>query len=122
MEGVKGKKGMDGEGIEKEVGEGMEEEKGIVEMWKYGVKDRDVIGGNEVREENLDRVYYLDDGLNARGLMGYGGMLKEIDKEVNLRDGEDGDVVRIEEDEEEVGNERFEVMGGWDVGMKKYVI
>ncbi|WP_186319626.1 hypothetical protein [Bacillus pumilus] len=44
--------------------------------------------------------------------------MKEMHEELNLRDGEEGDVMRIEEDEDEVGNERFEVMGDWDVGIK----
>ncbi|HCL0577127.1 TPA: protein rep [Salmonella enterica subsp. enterica serovar Typhi] len=119
---VKGKKGIDAEAIEKEVREAMEEQKAILEISKYPVKDTDVIRGNEVTEENLDTVYYLDDALNARRLIGYGGILKEIHKELNLTDSEDGDLVRIEEDDDEVANETFEVMARWHVGIKNYII
>ncbi len=119
---VKGKKGIDAEAIEKEVREAMEEQKAILEISKYPVKDTDVIRGNEVTEENLDTVYYLDDALNARRLIGYGGILKDIHKELNLTDAEDGDLIRIEEDEDEVANETFEVMAHWHVGIKNYVI
>ncbi|MGM0971303.1 MAG: protein rep [Bacillota bacterium] len=119
---VKGKKGIDAEAIEKEVRAEMEEQKAILEISKYPVKDTDVIRGNEVTEENLDTVYYLDDALNARRLIGYGGILKEIHKELNLTDAEDGDLVRIEEDEDEVANETFEVMARWHVGIKNYII
>ncbi|MEC1104055.1 protein rep, partial [Bacillus paralicheniformis] len=119
---VKGKKGIDAEAIEKEVRKEMEEQKAILEISKYPVKDTDVIRGNEVTEENLDTVYYLDDALNARRLIGYGGILKEIHKELNLTDAEDGDLVRIEEDEDEVANETFEVMAHWHVGIKNYII
>ncbi|NEU52818.1 protein rep, partial [Bacillus altitudinis] len=87
---VKGKKGIDAEAIEQEVRKEMEEQKAILEISKYPVKDTDVIRGNEVTEENLDTVYYLDDALSARRLIGYGGILKEIHKELNLTDAEDG--------------------------------
>ncbi|MED1230957.1 replication protein, partial [Bacillus paralicheniformis] len=43
-------------------------------------------------------------------------------KELNLTDAEDGDLVRIEEDEDEVANETFEVMAHWHVGIKNYII
>ncbi len=119
---VKGKKGINAEAIEKEVREAMEEQKAILEISKYPVKDIDVIRGNEVTEENLDTVYYLDDALSARRLIGYGGILKEIHKELNLTDAEDGDLVRIEEDDDEVANETFEVMAHWHVGIKNYII
>lgn len=119
---VKGKKGIDAEAIEKEVREAIEEQKAILEISKYPVKDTDVIRGSEVTEENLDTVYYLDDALSARRLIGYGGILKEIHKELNLTDAEDGDLVRIEEDDDEVANETFEVMARWHVGIKNYII
>ncbi|WP_226570197.1 protein rep [Bacillus stratosphericus] len=119
---VKGKKNIDAEAIEKEVRKEMEEQKAILEISKYPVKDTDVIRGNEVTEENLDTVYYLDDALSARRLIGYGGILKEIHKEFNLTDAEDGDLVRIDEDEDEVANETFEVMAHWHVGIKNYII
>ncbi|MDQ0818774.1 plasmid rolling circle replication initiator protein Rep [Bacillus pumilus] len=122
LQQVKGKKGIDAEAIEKEVRKEMEEQKAILEISKYPVKDTDVIRGNEVTEENLDTVYYLDDALNARRLIGYGGILKEIHKELNLTDAEDGDLVRIEEDYDEVANETFEVMAHWHVGIKNYII
>lgn len=119
---VKGKKGIDAEAIEQEVRKEMEEQKAILEISKYPVKDTDIIRGNEVTEENLDTVYYLDGALSARRLIGYGGILKEIHKELNLTDAEDGDLIRIEEDDDEVANETFEVMAHWHVGIKNYII
>lgn len=108
---VKGKKGINAESIEKEVHAEMEEQKAILEISKYPVND--AIQGNEVTEENLDTVYYLDDALSARRWICYGGILKEIHKELNLTDADDGDLVRIEEDDDEVANETFEVMARW---------
>ncbi|MFJ5966179.1 protein rep [Bacillus sp. NPDC093026] len=119
---VKGKKSIDAEAIEKEVREAMEEQKAILEISKYPVKDTDVIRGNEVTDENLETVYYLDDALASRRLIGYGGILKEIHQELNLTDAEDGDLIRIEEDDDEIANDAFEVMAHWHVGIKNYII
>ncbi|NUJ19679.1 replication protein [Bacillus glycinifermentans] len=119
---VKGKAKIDAEQIESEVREAMEEQKAVLEISKYPVKDADILRGNKVTETNLDTVYYLDDALSARRLIGYGGILKEIHKELNLGDAEDGDLVKIEEDDDEVANGAFEVMAYWHPGIKNYII
>lgn len=71
------------------------------------MKDTDVIRGNEVIEENLDTAYYLDGALASRRLIGYGGILKEIHQELNLSDAEDGVLIRIEEEDNEITNDAF---------------
>jgi plasmid rolling circle replication initiator protein Rep len=119
---VKGKAKIDAEQIESEVREAMEEQKAVLEISKYPVKDSDILRGNKVTEDNLDTVYYLDDALSARRLIGYGGILKEIHKELNLGDAEDGDLVKIEEEDDEVANAAFEVMAYWHPGIKNYII
>ncbi|PAE44729.1 protein rep, partial [Bacillus licheniformis] len=119
---VKGKAKIDAEQIESEVREAMEEQKAVLEISKYPVKDTDIVRGNKVTEDNLDTVYYLDDALSARRLIGYGGILKEIHKELNLGDAEDGDLVKIEEEDDEVANAAFEVMAYWHPGIKNYII
>ncbi|TFW45525.1 replication protein [Bacillus sp. 005/A4HT-01/001] len=119
---VKGKKSIDAEGIEKEVREAMEEQKAILEVSKYPVKDTDVIRGDKVTEDNLDTVYYLDGALASRRLIGYGGILKEIHQELKLTDAEEGDLIRIDEEEDEISNDAFEVMAYWHVGIKNYII
>ncbi|MEC1495542.1 protein rep, partial [Bacillus subtilis] len=75
---VKGKSKIDAEQIEDEVREAMMEQKAVLEISKYPVKDTDVVRGNKVTEDNLNTVFYLDDALAARRLIGYGGILKEI--------------------------------------------
>lgn len=119
---VKGKEKVDAEAIEDEVREAMEEQKAILEISKYPVKDTDVVRGNKVTEENLDTVYYLDDALASRRLVGYGGILKEIHQELNLSDAEDGDLIKINEEDDEIANDAFEVMAHWHVGIKNYII
>ncbi|MGW9352077.1 protein rep [Nocardiopsis flavescens] len=119
---VKGKAKIDAEQIENEVREAMMEQKAVLEISKYPVKDTDVVRGNKVTEDNLNTVFYLDDALAARRLIGYGGILKEIHKELNLGDAEDGDLVKIEEEDDEVANGAFEVMAYWHPGIKNYII
>ncbi|OJT53970.1 protein rep [Bacillus licheniformis] len=119
---VKGKAKIDAEQIESEVREAMEEQKAVLEISKYPVKDTDILRGNQVTESNLDTVYYLDDALSSRRLIGYGGILKDIHKKLNLCDAEDGDLVKIDEENDEVANEVFEVMAYWHPGIKNYII
>ena len=112
----------DAEQIESDVREAMMEHKAVLEISKYPVKDTDVMSGSKVTDDNLNTVFYLDDALSARRLIGYGGILKEIHKELNLGDAEDGDLVKIEEEDDEVANEAFEVMAYWHPGIKNYII
>ncbi|MCE4941492.1 protein rep [Bacillus velezensis] len=119
---VKGKANIDAELIESDVREAMMEHKAVLEISKYPVKDTDVVRGSKVTDDNLNTVFYLDDALSARRLIGYGGILKEIHKELNLGDAEDGDLVKIEEEDDEVANEAFEVMAYWHPGIKNYII
>ncbi|MCY8373299.1 protein rep, partial [Bacillus haynesii] len=62
---VKGKAKIDAEQIESDVREAMMEQKAVLEISKYPVKDTDVVRGNKVTEDNLNTVYFLDDALAA---------------------------------------------------------
>lgn len=123
---VKGKSKIDAEQIESEIREAMEEQNAVLEVSKYPVKDSDILRGDEVTERNLDTVYYFDGALSSRRLIGYGGILKDIHKKLNLDDAEDDaenvDLVQIDEENDEVANEAFEIMAKWHVGLRNYVI
>lgn len=106
---------------EKDFKKAMNEQNAILEVSKYPVKDTDVIRGNKVTDENVETVLALDDALAYKRLIGYGGLLKEIHKELNLGDAEDGDLVKISEDDE-VANGTFDVIARWHIGLKNYVI
>lgn len=75
---VKGRAKIDAEQIESDVREAMMEQKAVLEISKYPVKETDVVRGSKVTDDNLNTVFYLDDALSARRLIGYGGILKEI--------------------------------------------
>lgn len=98
------------------------EQNAVFEVSKYPVKDTDVIRGNEVTPENIQTVKDLDKALAYKRLISYGGLLKEIHKELQLGDAEDGDLIHIDEDSDEVANGAVDVMAYWHVGLTNYVI
>lgn len=108
--------------IEDEMKKSIAEQNAVFEISKYPVKDTDVIRGNKVTEENVQTVKDLDKALAYKRLISYGGLLKEIHKELNLGDAEDGDLIHIDEDSDEVANGAVDVMAYWHVGLNNYVI
>lgn len=108
--------------IEQELQKTILEQNAIFEVSKYPVKDTDVIRGNEVTSENVQTVKDLDKALAYKRLISYGGLLKEIHKELQLGDAEDGDLIHIDEDSDEVANGALDVMAYWNIGLKNYVI
>ncbi len=109
-------------GIEEEIKKTIAEQNAIFEVSKYPVKDTDVIRGDKVTLENVQTVKDLDTALAYKRLISYGGLLKEIHKELNLDDAEDGDLIHIDEDNDEVANGAVDVMAYWHVGLNNYVI
>jgi len=108
--------------IEEEIKKTIAEQNAIFEVSKYPVKDTDVIRGNKVTPENVQTVKDLDTALAYKRLISYGGLLKEIHKELQLDDAEDGDLIHIDEDNDEVANGAVDVMAYWHVGLNNYVI
>lgn len=106
---------------EKDFKKAIKEQNAILEISKYPVKDSDVIKGNEITDENVETVLTLDNALAYKRLIGYGGLLRDIHKELNLEDAEDGDLVNISENDE-IANGAFNVIARWHVGIKNYVL
>src|SRR5699024_12215134 len=78
----------------------------IDETAKYPVKDTDFMTDDE--ERNLQRLADLEEGLYRKRLISYGGLLKEIHKELNLDDAEDGDLIHTD-DEEKADEDGFSI-------------
>lgn len=116
------KESPDFEEIEHDIKQAMEEQKAILEVSKYPVKDADVIQGNEVTSDNVETVLVLDNALAYKRLIAYGGLLKDIHKELNLDDAEDGDLIHVGEENDEIANGAIEVMAYWHIGLKNYVL
>lgn len=122
IEKVKPKKRVEDVGeYENEVKKAIKEQNAILEVSKYPVKDTDVIQGDRVTLANVVTVMTLDKALANNRLIGYGGLLKKVHKELNLDDAEDGDLIHVSEDDE-VANGAFDVMARWHVGFRNYVV
>lgn len=108
--------------IEQEMKKSIAEQNAVFEVSKYPVKDTDVIRGNEITPENVQTVKDLDKALAYKRLISYGGLLKEIHKKLNLSDAEDGDLIHIDDESDEVANGAVDIMAYWHVGLNNYVI
>lgn len=97
--------------------------KGIVsaiqETAKYPVKPMDI----EVTDENelLQVTYDLYHGLKRKRLLSFGGIFKEIKNELGLDDIEDGNLVNVDDDEQETTLGR-EIVAQWCWERSNYYI
>lgn len=95
-------------------------ESAIDETAKYPVKNTDFMTDDE--EKNLKRVSDLEDGLHRKRLISYGGLLKEIHKELNLDDVEDGDLIHTDNDEKKADEDAFSIIAKWNWERKNYYV
>lgn len=99
-------------------------EKAIAELSKYTVKPEDYIFKNN--KALTDRVVCtLDHALKGRRLVSFGGLFKEIRKELNLEEVDQADLTHVGEDlKQEVcpkcGCELVERSYAWDKNIKQY--
>lgn len=96
--------------------------KAVLEVAKYPVKTADYLEGDLY--DNLKALDDLEKALSRKRLIAYGGMLKEIQKELNLQDAEsdNADLISVGEDRED-GEETDEtVVAVWDRMDKRYYI
>lgn len=92
----------------------------IDETAKYPVKDTDYMSDDE--ERNLQIVQDLEDGLYRKRLLSYGGLLKEIHKELNLDDVEDGDLIHTDDEESEISEDAYSIVAIWNWERQNYFI
>ena len=69
----------------------------IKETSKYSVKSSDYLTGNQ--EKDAEIVQDLEQGLYRKRMLSYGGLLKQKHKLLNLDDAENGDLIKISDDE-----------------------
>lgn len=92
----------------------------IQETAKYSVKDCDYLTGNH--ERDLEVVQDLETGLYRKRMISYGGLLKQVHKELNLDDAEDGDLVHIDDEKDEVQQKAYSVVAFWNWEKQNYFI
>ena len=109
--------------IATEVQNAISEQKAIFEVSKYPVKDDDIIKDFNSKD-TPEVVRTLDTALNRKRLIAYGGILKDIKKELGLSDveGDSTDLVHIDESKDDVAEEVEKVTAYWHYGLKEYVI
>ncbi len=91
----------------------------VCEVTKYTVKSKDYVLPWDW-ELSTSAVETLDLALHHRRLIAWGGILKEIHKQLNLDDEIDGDLVNIDDDTtDDILNE---INVFWHVGYQQYII
>ena len=98
-------------------------EKGVIaavyETAKYPVKSIDYLTDNH--EENLQRVDDLEIGLKRKRLISFGGIFKEIRKELQFDDAEDGNLIHVSSEDEELTTGQM-IVARWNWERKNYFI
>lgn len=108
----------------KRKGQGMEST--VAEAAKYTVKPGDFLDPADELGTDL-AVYTLDHALKNRRLIAFGGIFKDIRKQLKQVDVEKADLVKIDDDESEgcsceiCGAMMREVIYKWHVGLRNYV-
>ena len=101
-----------------------EKEKGVIgavyETAKYPVKSIDYLIDNH--EENLQRVDDLEKGLKRKRLISFGGIFKEIRKELQLEDVENGNLIQTDTEEDEELTTGQVIVARWNWERKNYFI
>lgn len=92
----------------------------VAEAAKYTVKDGDYIVPEDW-ELTLDTVRILDDALDNRRLVAYGGLMKELHKQLNLDDEVDGDLIHVGDDDSAADETDQTVDFFWHTGYQQYI-
>lgn len=92
----------------------------VQETAKYSVKDSDYLTGN--LENDLAAVKDLEEGLYRKRMISYGGLLKEIHKQLNLDDIEDGDLVRVDDEDSDLEEKAYSIVAKWNWQQNNYFL
>ncbi|WP_425413271.1 protein rep [Lysinibacillus capsici] len=92
----------------------------IQETAKYSVKDSDYLTGNQ--ERDLEVVQDLETGLHRKRMISYGGLLKQVHKELNLDDAEKGDLVHVDDEKDDIQKKAYSIVAKWNWRQKNYYL
>ncbi len=93
----------------------------VAEAAKYTVKDGDYILPDDW-DLTVDTVRVLDAALDNRRLVAYGGLMKELHKQLNLDDEVDGDLIHVGDDDGSDAPETSKTVDFfWHTGYSQYV-
>lgn len=97
---------------------------GVVEVAKYTVKSDDILSSSDAGldyDMSMDTVKCLDQALARRRLVSFGGLLRDIHRQLKLDDEIDGDLVQIGDSSTELGELLGHTMAFWHVGYNNYI-
>lgn len=92
----------------------------VQETAKYSVKDADYLTGN--LENDLEVVKDLEEGLYRKRMIAYGGLLKKVHKQLNLDDVEEGDLVRVDDEDSDIEEKAYSIVARWNWKAQNYFI
>ena len=90
------------------------------ETAKYQVKSKDILTNNP--EQDLRVIDDLEQALAGSRQISYGGLLKEIRKQLQLEDVENGDLINTDSDDQKVDQVVREIVAKWDYQCKNYFV
>ncbi|WP_279491327.1 protein rep [Lactiplantibacillus pentosus] len=90
------------------------------ETAKYQVKSKDILTNNQ--EQDLQVIDDLEQALAGSRQISYGGLLKEIRKQLKLEDVENGDLINTDSDDQKVDQVVREIVAKWDYQRKNYFV
>lgn len=100
--------------------------KAVLEVAKYPVKSFDYLAGDdkESAESNMKVIDDLEQALYRKRLTAFGGLLKDIQKQLNITEAEDekADLIAVGEDSEREEETGQEIVARWDKSDRKYYI
>lgn len=100
--------------------------KAVLEVAKYPVKSTDYLSGDDEEsfDNNLKIVKDLEEALYRKRLTAFGGLLKTIQKELNIKDidSDKADLIATGEEVEQEAETGQEISARWDSWNKKYYI
>ena len=100
--------------------------KTVLEVAKYPVKSTDYLSGDDEEsfDNNLKIVKDLEEALYRKRLTAFGGLLKTIQKELNIKDidSDKADLIATGEEVEHEAETGQEIIAKWDSWNKKYYI
>lgn len=92
----------------------------VQETAKYSVKDADYLTGN--LENDLEVAKDLEEGLYRKRRIAYGGLLKKVHKQLNLDDVEEGDLIRVDDEDSDIEEKAYSIVARWNWKAQNYFI
>ena len=94
--------------------------KAVNEVAKYTTKSGDIINFDDC-DLTVETVRLLDRAFDKRRFIAFGGLFKQLHKQLNLSDEEDGDLVHVGDGDEDGTNVPDELLFWWHTGYSRYV-